>query len=739
MRRLMWFTIGFGTACCLCAYGILRQDLHLPSALFLFLLSAAGRVFSAEDNWLRRASAVLLGGSFGLFWFLGFHTWYLRSLDPMVDTGARMEMIAADYSQQLDYGSRVDGILIREEKAYQIRAYLNTDCTVEPGDRITGKFSLRYADQEVSTYFHSKGIFLFAYEQEDIQILKSKTIPFWCYPSVLRRQIQMLLEACFPEDVSPFAKALLLGDGTDLEYVWDTAFKISGIRHIIAVSGLHISILYGVICLVTFRRRFLTAAAAVPVLLLFAAVTGFTPSVLRACIMVWLMLLAQLLDREYDPPTALAFAVLVMLAVNPMAAASVSLQMSAACVAGILLFNQPIQSWLKHNIPRKVIPKKLYALVCSSVSVTLSASSLVTPLIALYFGTVSLVSVLTNVLTLWVVNLIFHGLILTCLLWWSFPWAARILAALLAWPIRYVLLTAKGLSAVPLAAVYTKSVYIVCWLVFVYILLALLLLHRKKQPGLLLCCGTLGLCCALLASWTEPMLDTVRITMLDVGQGQSILLQSENKTFLVDCGGDGDAETADVIAETLLSQGIRRLDGIVLTHYDRDHSGALHNLLTRIDTGLLILPDTRNDFLLPETEAKILWVWEDLELTFGNSHMVIYGPVYSGADNENSLCILFDTENCDILITGDRTGFGERMLMRRRKLPDVDILVAGHHGAATSTTGELLHTVTPETVLISVKEGNYYGHPAPVLLQRLEDYGCTVYRTDRHGTILIRR
>ena len=100
---------------------------------------------------------------------------------------------------------------------------------------------------------------------------------------------------------------------------------------------------------------------------------------------------------------------------------------------------------------------------------------------------------------------------------------------------------------------------------------------------------------------------------------------------------------------------------------------------------------------------------------------------------------MFDTEKCDILITGDRSSFGERMLLRRRDLPDVDILVAGHHGAADATSEELLQAVTPELVLISVSPNNYYGHPAPALLQRLETHGCAVYRTDQNGTITIRR
>ena len=251
--------------------------------------------------------------------------------------------------------------------------------------------------------------------------------------------------------------------------------------------------------------------------------------------------------------------------------------------------------------------------------------------------------------------------------------------------------------------------------------------------------AAIGLCIALLLSCLEPMQDDVRVTMLDVGQGQSILLQSEGKTFLVDCGGDRDSKTADVISETLLSQGITRLDGIIVTHYDRDHAGALENLLTRIDTELLILPDTPNKRQINAKDAEIIYLFDPAEIAFGGSKMTVYGPVFHGISNENSLCVLFESEKCDILITGDRTDFGERMLLRKSKLTDVDILVAGHHGAESSSSMELLQACTPETVLISVGKNNFYGHPNPLLLQRLADFGCWVRRTDLEGTIIIRR
>ena len=523
-------------------------------------------------------------------------------------------------------------------------------------------------------------------------------------------------------------------------YETDTDLKISGIRHIVAVSGLHVSVLYGLISMLTLRKRFLTAFLGIPVIILFAAIAGFTPSVTRACIMICLMMVASLLNREYDAPSALAFSFLLMLLQNPFSITSVSLQLSVACVAGILLFQPPIYGWMKAHLPkRKKLWNKLQSGICSCVSVTLGAMSLVTPVSAWYFGAVSLVGVLTNLLTIWAVGIVFYGLVAVCLVYFVVPAGATVLALLLSWLIRYILHVADIMASLPMAAIYMDSIYVVIWLIFMYILLAAFLVLRKKQPGRMVCCGLLGLSFSLLLSWAEPMLYDTQITMLDVGQGQSILLQSAGKTWLVDCGGDDDADTADIIAERLLSQGIGRIDGIILTHYDRDHAGALHNLLTRVDTDMLILPDTRNDFILDDYDGQFLWVWNDMEISTGASKLHIFGPVYSGFDNENSLCVLFDTENCDILITGDRSSFGERMLMRNADLPDVDVLVAGHHGAEDATSEALLQKVKPEIVLISVAEDNYYGHPAAELLQRLEKFDCSVYRTDHNGTITIRR
>lgn len=713
MRKLVWFSLGFGAACCLCAYVITGSTRVILAAAvgFLTLFAAiAGRKFAL----FRRIAAVLLGFAMGVGWFILYDGFYLNAAGTMDGKTANAVIRVSDYSYETAYGIGVDGTVQLEGKSYRLRAYLDLSETLEPGDTVSGQFRFRATTpKESRTYHAGNGIFLLAYQADEVSVSPHTDASWRDIPVRLRHRIQAILQTCIPQDAAPFARALLLGDTRSLSYAVDTSLKISGIRHVAAVSGLHVSILFALLTAVTFRKRFLTALVGFPTLLL---------------------------NKEYDGPAALAFAAVVMLIGNPLVITSVGFQLSVASVAGIYLFAPGIRKWLVSLFPDskgKGIRPTLTRWFTASVSITLSAMIFTTPLSAWYFGTVSLVGVVTNLLTLWVISFIFYELVAVSLVGAFWTGGAMILGKIAAWPIRYVLLIAKLLAGFPLAAVYTRSPYITIWLVAVYVLLLVFLLSRNRRPGVLLCCGTLGLCLALLASWAEPMLDSTRITVLDVGQGQCILLQSEGRTYMVDCGGDSDTETADIAAETLLSQGISRLDGLILTHGDRDHTGAAENLLSRVKADILILPPEEG--ILVADNAEVVYAEQDLLLTYGKTNLHIFAADSHGSENENSLCVLFDTENCDILITGDRSAYGERMLLHAGKIPEVDVLIAGHHGSKNSTCEDLLAAARPQTVCISAGRDNLYGHPAAETLQRLENFGCTVYRTDRDGTITIRR
>ena len=452
----MWFTIGFAVACAVFSYGMGNVWIF-PSVLLTVLAGIAAVIISRKKTVMQPLLGILAGCMAGALWFGVFHYTYIKPMTVLDGEQVHLTITYSDYSRITEYGAVLEGTSEIGDHTYQLWVYLSDQTVLRPGDSVTGDFYIRLTTPgglRESAIFQGKGIFLVAGQRGDLDIACAETVEKRYFPALLAETIRNRLAELFPEDVYPFTKALLLGDTQDLDYGLDTAFKVSGIRHIVAVSGLHISILYGLICIVTLRKRFLTAAVGIPVLILFAAVAGLTPSALRACIMVSLMLLAQLLGREYDPPTALSFAVLVMLMVNPMAIVSASLKLSAGCVAGILLFNKPIYDWLKDSLPGKHgIWAKVVRAVCASVSVSLSAMSLTAPLCACYFGMVSLIGPLTNLLTLWVVNLIFNGLVVTGILYLISPAAAAFLASLLAWPIRYVQQLARMIAGFPLAAV----------------------------------------------------------------------------------------------------------------------------------------------------------------------------------------------------------------------------------------------------------------------------------------------
>lgn len=738
----MWFTLGFGAACALGAYVLTGQWLGrvlAAAGILMTICAVLGRNFPV----FRRMAVLFLGCAVGCFWFGKFGSFYLSEPEYLHGRKETVTVRISDYGENTEYGMKVDGILMLSGEPYQVRLYLDEGEMLVPGDEITGLFRFRVTTPEGdldSQYHQGNGVFLLLYQEDSVTV--SKTERRWYeFAAVQRYHIREILYVTFPEDTVGFAQALLLGGADGLDYGVDTDFKVSGIRHVVAVSGLHVSILFALISTITFKKRVLTALLGFPTLLLFAALAGFSPSVNRACLMSGMMLLALLLNREYDGATALSFAALVMLACNPLVITSVGFQLSVGSVAGIYLFDPGIRKWILGHlgeIKGKNWKSFLANWFASSVSITLSAMTITTPLCAVYFGMVSLVGVVTNLLALWVISFIFYGIMAVCIvaLWWQT--GAMAVAKAVSVPIRYVLWVAGAMADFPLAAVYTCSPYISAWVVFVYVLLIVFFVSRNRKPVLLGCCGVLGLCLALLASWVEPLLDDVRLTVLDVGQGQCVLFQTEGKSFLVDCGGDSNTESADIAAETLLSQGIAKLDGMILTHLDRDHTGGAENLLKRMKCDLLVLPAEANE-LHHLTEGEVVYAGEDLILSFGAAEIQIYAPTYPGTGNEKSLCVLFDTEKCDILITGDRNGFGERMLLRNAEIPDVDVLVAGHHGSKNSSCEELLTAVRPEIVCISAGQDNAYGHPAPELLERLAEFGCTVYRTDQNGNIIIRR
>lgn len=740
MRILMWLTIGFAAACAASIYlgaGILFAVLYaLPAVVFLLL----------KRRFCKVLAVVLIGATLGSVWTCGYSSIYLKPVKSYDGQTANAVAVISDYSYETNYGIAADCNVDIEGKTYKARLYLEDGKPLAPGDKISGEFRFRMTTADSlqgETHHQGEGVFWLIYADKDSTVEKAGAIPLKFYPAKIRKEITGLLCSAFPEDTAPFITALILGDSSMLDYTTDTDFKLSGIRHIIAVSGLHVSILMSVVYLFFSRRRVIAAVVGIPVLIFFAAVVGFTPSVTRACIMQIIILLGMAMLQEYDAPTSLSTAVLIMLLVNPWTITSVSFQLSTGCLIGIFLFYKRICNYFARKLKMgklKTWKDKLLYGICSSTAITLSTTVVTTPLSAAYFGTVSLVGVVTNLLTLWVITFIFCGGLLCCIAGLIWMPLAKVMALVVSVPIRYVMGVARILADLPHSAVYTCSIYIVIWLVMCYLLFGVFLLCKRKRPVLLLSGAAIGLVLALLLSWAEPRGSNYRITFFDVGNGQSILIECDDQMYLIDCGGDNDTTAAEQVVHHLRSRSISSVNGVIVTHYDRDHAGGVPLFLSEIKTQALYLPDTPDAGgiyrakLSSYDTANLVSACAVIETE--QMKITMIPGSHDALDNERSICVLFQTENCAILITGDRSTVGEKVLLQDVSLPEVDILVAGHHGAKTSTGMELLSAVRPKIVVLSLAEDNFYGHPSDEVLYRLELFRCKIFRTDRDGTII---
>ena len=486
MRKLMVFTIGFTAALACGVYLLQMQHIHwivfASIAVFVCILLLRSKI----SSW-KAISVAIIGCIIAAILLIIFDNVYLASVREHDDKTVKATITATDYSYESGYGSAFDGEITLDGKVYSVHTYSATNEKLCPGDSVTAEFKLRFTgfgSQEGATYHQGNGIFLLAYEDTEPEIVKSEAVPLKFFAAKMRYMILQTLDKVFPDDTRGFARALLLGDSSQLTFTEDTAFKISGIRHIVAVSGLHVSILFSFIYLLAGKRRVMTALLGIPVLLFFAAIAGFTPSVIRACIMQGLMIIAMLVNKEYDPPTALSFAVLVMFLINPLAITSVSLQLSAGCMVGIFLFSSKISNFLlddKRFGPAKGKSFKARLIRWSAGSVSVSVSAMITtiPLCAYYFGMVSLIGILTNLLTLWVVSIIFYGIMLACVVGVIWTVGGQWVAWVISWLMRYVTYVARFLSNIPYAAIYTCSIYTVFWIIFAYGLLFLFLFLLK--------------------------------------------------------------------------------------------------------------------------------------------------------------------------------------------------------------------------------------------------------------------
>lgn len=738
MRKLVLFSAGFAAGT-LAAVSLLPAAVFLPLGAFCVL---AGLVCASAKH--RIPALILLGLAAAMAWVPAYDDLIRSPATALEYQTATLTLTTADFPQPTARGVSVTVSL---GPGARVLLYLEPEyAELQPGDTLKLTAYFRPAAQirgEENSRYTAQGIFLTATPKGAISVARPHQVPLQYLPVLWGRTLGEAVKTALPSDAAPLAAAVLTGDKSGLSDVAYTALQRSGLAHAVAVSGMHVSFLAGVLCLLLGRHRRRTALIALPLLLVFMLLTGSTPSVVRAVLMQSLVLLAPILGREGDGATSLFFALLVLLLQNPYAAQSLSLQLSFLSVAGILLFTEPMFERLWAALPLK---NRLTRAVLASLCTSLGALSLTTPLLARSFGTVSLIAPLTNLLALWAVSLVFLGSLAAACLALLSPALGQLVGLLTAPLIRYLNWLAPALARLPYAAVSLTDGYLAAWGFFAYGLILLTLAWRGggRRPIVPVCCCLITLCGALLCTRFSYECGSLTVTALDVGQGQSVVLRAGDQTALVDCGGSTGRSAGDLAADYLADRGRDWLDLLILTHFHADHAGGVPALLERIPVSALVVPEGESDdplqaeilALAAEKEIAVVTVDRDLILSLGTANLTLYAPLGAGETNEEGLSVLCRTDGFSALFTGDMDEHIERRLVKYGNLPDVDLLMAGHHGSQTATSSLLLETVKPELVLFSTGY-NTYGHPAPKTLTRVALAGGAVYRTDMQGNITI--
>ncbi|MBK1719457.1 DNA internalization-related competence protein ComEC/Rec2 [Thiocystis violacea] len=527
-------------------------------------------------------------------------------------------------------------------------------------------------------------------------------------------------------------QALTIGERAGIEReVWDI-FTRTGTNHLVAISGLHVGLVAGGLFLVT-RRLWsmstrLTLVLAAPkaaaiagalAALGYAGLAGFAVSTQRALIMLAVVLGSVVWQRTLRPYHALTLALVGVLVWDPGAVLSYGFWLSFGAVA-LLLFN------LGQRLPSRDLWTR-WGRAQWAVGIGLL------PLLFLFFGQASLVAPPVNLVAVPLFSLVILPLVLIASLLSLIPG--------LDWPLR---LTAEGLDLclaglewvadLPWASGHLAARP--SWVWGVALLGALLVLAPRGLPGRWL--GLVLLLPLLAVRPPAPRQGEVWFTLLDVGQGLAAVVETASGTLVYDTGPaypSGFETGTMVLAPFLQSRGIERIERLVISHADKDHAGGAAGLLASIPAGRILSGEPER-LGLAKVEPCLAgegWEWSGVRFGF------LY-PERPGVKGNNASCVLkIETGGRSILLTGDVEAKVERELAERLG-PGLrsDVLVAGHHGSATSTSAPFLDAVDPDWVLFSSGYANQFGFPVAEVRARVAERGIASLDTAIRGAIQIR-
>ncbi|HEX6593115.1 MAG TPA: DNA internalization-related competence protein ComEC/Rec2 [Bacillota bacterium] len=560
----------------------------------------------------------------------------------------------------------------------------------------------------------------------------------------MRLMIQQYIQQQYSDKTAAWIQALVFGSSTQLDDETVELFQRWSLSHLLAISGLHVGLMIGLLYFFLLKCGLVTKEKARWLLIIFlplyAVIAGGKPSVWRASMMAFLILICSKMKIKLSITDLISIVFLLLLLVDPYIIYQVGFQFSFLVTFGLILSRRWIMETdslffqlLKISfISQMIIVPLQFAYFYSFQPLSIMLNTIVVPYFSLFV--IPLMFVLTVISPIPVIPLVvdhlfvrihhfFIGIIKQVDQLFYEPWVF-------------------GSFPFSLSLLY-------------YGLFILLMIYIYKHRLITAFSYGCSLTLLIITIVIQPYFSEIgTVTMLDIGQGDAFVLELPQRqgVFFFDAGANfsflhrqsSDRVYKQILKPYLYFKGIRKIDAIFISHEDVDHSGSVDDLVKEMNVKTIVISDfyevpKESLQLWKEQKVTVLRVKQHDEIVINDQRFTVLSPLEDrDSPNENSLVIYTHVGGWSWLFTGDIGKETERQIIETYDNLSVDVLKVGHHGSDTSTDETFIATIQPVYALISVGENNMYGHPTPNVLQILEEANVHVLRTDRDGAVIFR-
>ena len=545
------------------------------------------------------------------------------------------------------------------------------------------------------------------------------------------------------------AVAILIGDRGGLDPIVEQRLQEAGTYHVIAISGGNIAILaaltLGVLWAMRIRGGW-AAGAAIVVLAAYAYVAGGGASVMRATTMAGIYLALRTIDQRTAPLHAMSVTLVAVLIASPLSIADAGLWLTFGATAAI------VAGAAVAKLPQSIWPKAFAAMLLASLSAELA----LIPIVAFVFQRVTIAGLAVNVVAIPSMAVVQVAAMVTAAAdFLRLAWIADLTGWTTHAGVRALIESARLVDVAPWLTWRVPSPAIPVVVVYYLLLIVALVIRRSRWPVAMAAFPLLWIVVAPATLARATGDGRLHLTMMDVGQGDAMLVTLPNgRTLVVDTGGvslGGEFDIGDrVIGPALRAKGIVRLDYLAVTHGDPDHIGGAASLVrdfspSEIWYGTYVeqhQPSITLQSMADRKRAAWRWLQAGDRMELGGVELRVHHPGIADwqrqrVRNDDSLVIELRYGRVSMLLTGDISREVEQTLIPTLDLLPIVVLKSPHHGSATSSSEAFIDKVKPRLVVVGVGRANPYGHPVPQVAKRYADTQALTLRTDRDGQIEI--